>query len=102
MRKQTQVVASDIPAHVLQAFESLNYDRMDNMIGKMAMSKLREFCMMQPQKRDNYKAVKIETTIPADVLDMINHVDYGAMSPYAKEKIKEFFTSAAWKALPKK
>ena len=99
---RTALFATDIPEDFIEKFETIDYDKMNNPLGMMALNKLIEYCTQMPQRSADYPAKQRETNIPAVVLDAVNQVDYTAMKDEHKKVVRNWFSSHYWKMIPKK
>lgn len=84
----TRVVALDIPAWLLKAFERLDYDGMNILVRMGMLAKLRDFCGSFPQKTGTYSWYYQSIDVTQEVCDILNVIDYARISASELERMK--------------
>ena len=99
---RTTLVAQDVPQWAIDALEKIDYDALNTAFGSMILLGFEGWCASQPQKRMNYQAREITTTIPQNIINVINLIDFANMTPQALQSAKDYLTVKAQSALPQK
>lgn len=95
------VLADDLPAWAVKAFEGIDYDSMNAFTRTTLLASLRMWCSSQPQRTTNYNAKQKMTPIPQELADVINMVDFDKMTREAMMTAKSFLTEQLFLFAPK-
>jgi sulfate adenylyltransferase subunit 1 (EFTu-like GTPase family) len=84
-----KLVSTDIPTWLLTIIKKINYDRIDfasNLAIKLYMNNL-------PKKTSTSYDVKlVSTTVPSDVIELFNSVDYKTIEKNKAKELEKFLT----------
>lgn len=95
------VLAKDLPEWAVKAFEGIDYDSLNSLTRVSLLASLKMWCNSQPQRTSNYDAVEKSTTIPQDLANVINMVDFGMMSKDSQSTARSFLQNQLWLFAPK-
>jgi len=84
-----KLVSTDIPTWLLTIIKKINYDRIDfasNLAIKLYMNNL-------PKKTStSYDVKMISTTVPNDMIDLFNGIEYKSIDKVKAKELEKFLT----------
>jgi hypothetical protein len=82
------LIASDMPTWLKNIIKKIKYEKLDfasSMAIKLYLNTL-------PKKSSGYDIESISTTVPSDVLDTFNSVDYKSIEKNKAKELEKFLT----------